>query len=207
MISDRRRLGAGGEEALIRRVTVASRAGLHLVQIRERDMPDGALVALVARAVAAARATRTRVLVNDRFDVALAARAHGVHLRGDSVPATRVRAAAPPGFVIGRSVHSAEEAARAREAGGLDYLLFGTVFETASKPGQAASGVECVVDVVAAANVLPVLAVGGVTTGTARLLSGTGCAGFAAIGLFADVPEASLSQIVSDVLTPWENRS
>jgi thiamine monophosphate synthase len=104
-------------------------------------------------------------------------------------------------------VHSAEEAARACAAGGLDYLLFGTVFETASKPGQAAAGVDRLVDVVAAAKTVPVLAVGGITTRTAGLLPGTGCAGFAAIGLFADAPEASLSQIVADALAPWENRS
>ena len=206
MITDRLRFGGGAEEALLRRIAVAAEAGVHLVQIRERDLPDGALMTLVARAVEATRSTRARILVNDRLDVALAAGAHGVHLRADSVPAPRVRAAAPPGFLIGRSVHTPDEAARACDDGGLDYLIFGTVFETQSKPARASSGVKGLSDVVAAARTLPVLAVGGITTSTARQLSGSGCAGFAAIGLFADGPEATLAKTVTDVLAPWENR-
>jgi thiamine-phosphate pyrophosphorylase len=205
LISDRHRLGPDGGDALIRRIAIAARAGVHLVQMRERDMPDGALVELVARAVAAARATATRILVNDRVDVAIAAAAHGVHLRGDSAPASRVRAMAPSGFLIGRSVHSVDEAVRVAGEGGLDYLLFGPVFDTASKPGRAA-GVEALRQVVTAVPRLPVLAVGGVTIATAGRLSGTCCAGLAAIGLFAHGPESQLASVVTGALAPWENR-
>jgi len=73
MITDRLRLGEAADAALVRRVALAARAGIHLVQIRERDMPDGALARLVAAAVAATHRTRTRILVNDRLDVAIAA--------------------------------------------------------------------------------------------------------------------------------------
>ena len=59
---------------------------------------------------------------------------HGVHLRGRAVSAARVRPIAPAGFLVGRSVHSVDEARRPRRSGGCDYLVFGTVFETASKP-------------------------------------------------------------------------
>ena len=120
MITDRRRLGSGAEEALVRRVAAAARAGVHLVQIRERDLDGGPLMRLVARCVDAVRGTRTRVLVNDRLDVALAAGAHGVHLRGDSMPADRARRVAPAGFVIGRSVHAGGEAERVAADGGAD---------------------------------------------------------------------------------------
>ena len=75
-------------------------------------MPDGALLSLVTQAVEAVRGTRTRILVNDRVDVAIAAGAHGVHLRGDSAPARRVRRVAPPAFLIGRSVHARDEIAQ-----------------------------------------------------------------------------------------------
>jgi thiamine-phosphate diphosphorylase len=205
MITDRRRLGEDAEAALIRRVAAAARAGVHLIQIRERDMADGALFALVTRAVEAVRGTRTRILVNDRVDVAMAAGAHGVHLRGDSAPATRVRGVAPPAFLIGRSVHTRDEVARVAEEGGADYLLFGTVFETASKPTHTAAGVTALWDAVRVAGRLPVLAVGGVTTETASQLFGTGCAGFAAIGQFTDGPEADLPVTVAAVLRAWEN--
>jgi len=206
MITDRRRLGQGAEDALVRRAAVAARAGIHLIQVRERDMPDGALLTLVARIVAATRETRTRVLVNDRFDIAMAAGAHGVHLRGDSVGATRVRAVTPPGFLIGRSVHEHEEITRVAAEGGLDYLLFGTVFETASKPGHQAAGVEGLSAAVRAAGALPVLAVGGMTVDSARRLPAAGCAGFAAIGQFGNVDERDLAVAVTAALAAWDNR-
>ena len=185
MITDRRRLTGDQEEALVRRVGVAARAGVHLIQIRERDLDARPLTALVERCVAAVSGTRARVLVNDRLDVALAAGAHGVHLRGDSLPAARARRIAPPAFLIGRSVHSRDEAVRAEEGEGLDYLLFGTVFSTSSKPGAAPTGVSGVADV-AAATRLPVIAVGGMSASTVQALRDTGAAGFAAIGFFAD---------------------
>jgi thiamine-phosphate pyrophosphorylase len=205
MITDRRRLGPRAEEAVVRRVGVAARAGIHLVQIRERDMADGALVALVERAVAAVRGTRARVLVNDRVDIALAAGAHGVHLRSDSVPAARVRAVTPPAFLIGRSVHSREEVAALAAEGAVDYVLFGTVFQTTSKPGEAASGLAGFVKAAEAAGGLPMLAVGGMTSENVRRLAGTGCAGFAAIGQFSDGPEEHLAATVIAALTAWEN--
>ena len=105
------------------------------------------------------------MLVNDRIDVALAAGAHGVHLRGDSLPAARARLMVPPAFIIGRSVHSREEAMRAQDGGGLDYLVFGTVFKTDSKPGLGVAGLDALSEV-AAATRLPVLAIGGMTPAT-----------------------------------------
>jgi thiamine-phosphate pyrophosphorylase len=205
MISDRHRLGDAGLDALVRRVAAAAMAGVHLIQIREPDLEGEALVQLVARAVVAVRRTSTRVVVNDRTDVALAAGAHGVHLRADSVPAPRVRARVPPGFLIGRSVHTAEEAADVTAAGGLDYLVFGTVLPTASKPGHAAAGIAELRRAVDAAARLPVLAVGGITTDTVRQVQRSGCAGIAAIGLFADGPEATLPQAVTAARSAWED--
>ena len=206
MITDRRRLGEDADAALIRRVKAAAGAGIHLIQIREREMPDGALLTLVMQAVEAVRGTRTRVLVNDRIDVAIAAGAHGVHLRGDSAPTSRVRSVAPPSFVIGRSVHTRDEILQACSGGDADYLLFGTVFETTSKPGRAPAGLAGLAAAVNAAPTLPILGVGGVTLASAGQLSSTGCAGFAAIGQFADVPENDVARTVSAALGAWDNR-
>jgi len=198
MISDRRRFGDRGGHALVFAVGAAAKAGIDLVQVRESDLEGGALVRLVTRCVEAARGSRTRVLVNDRVDVALAAGASGVHLRGDSVPASRVRAIAPPAFLIGRSVHSVDESRRVADDGGLDYLMFGSVFATASKPGVAPAGLQALCEV-AAATTLPVLAVGGITETTARDLRRTGAAGFAAIGLFAEADRADFSDRMTRV--------
>jgi thiamine-phosphate pyrophosphorylase len=171
---------------------------VHVVQVRERDLDGGPLVRLVARCVAAVESTRTRILVNDRLDVALAAGAHGVHLRGDSLPAARVRQVVAPGFLVGRSVHSVAEAAAAGGQGGLDYLIFGTVFASASKPGSEGRGAAALADVVAA-TALPVLAIGGLTALTAPGAARAGAAGVAAIGLFADGPQDSLAEAVAAV--------
>ena len=121
LVTDRQRVG--GADRLVERVSWAARAGVHLVQVRERDLEGRALTALVAGCVAAVRGTRARIVVNDRVDVAVAAGAHGVHLRADSMAAARVRTMVPPGFLVGRSVHGLDEAREADEAGGLDYLL------------------------------------------------------------------------------------
>ena len=192
LITDRARV-AGGADGTVACVTWAARAGVQLVQVRERDLDGGPLTALVRRCVAAVRGTRARVLVNDRLDVALAAGAHGVHLRADSMPATKVRTLCPPGFLVGRSVHARDEAVHAVAAGGLDYLLFGTVFPTNSKPGHPAAGTDAMAAVAAAVGI-PVLAVGGVTADNVGQVATAGAAGFAAIGVFAASSPAALAR-------------
>lgn len=142
-----------------------------------RDLAD-----LVAAVVASARGTPTRVIVNDRLDVALATGASGVHLRADSVPPRAVRSITPSGFLIGRSVHSVAEAIDA--AAHADYLVAGTVWPTQSKrPGEELLGVEGVAAIVRSIPV-PVLGIGGVTGARAGQLARVGAAGIAAIGLF-----------------------
>jgi thiamine-phosphate diphosphorylase len=123
--------------------------------------------------------------VNDRADVALSVGAHGVHLRADSYAADRVRAIAPSGFIVGRSAHDPDVVAAAVAGGALDYIIFGTVFASASKPpGHRAAGIQGLAAAVAAARPLPVLAIGGVSTRSAPAIRATGAAGLAAVGLF-----------------------
>ena len=186
MITDRRRYGPAWQAELVAQIGRAARAGVHLVQVRERDLDGGVLLALVRDCVRAVQGTRTRVLVNDRVDVALAAGAHGVHLPGDGLAPRAVRAIAPTPFLIGRSVHRVEDARGAEAAGGLDYLIFGTVFASTSKPEVPPAGVAALKEV-AAAVTLPVLAVGGVTVERIGHVRSAGAAGLAAIGLFAEL--------------------
>jgi thiamine-phosphate pyrophosphorylase len=204
MVSDRRRFGDRAEDALVERVAAAARAGVDLVQIRERDLDARDLCRLVTRCVEATQGTHTRVLVNDRLDVAMAAGAHGVHLRADSVPASRVREIVSPGFLVGRSVHDARQAAAIATAGGVDYLLFGTVFVTSSKPGVPAAGVEELTRA-AAASAVPVLAIGGVTLESVHRLGRSGAAGIAAIGLFAEAAPDKLPDIVAQVSRTFQD--
>ena len=185
-VTDRRRFGVSWEDALVNRVRAAAVEGVHLIQIRERDLDGGSLTRLVAACVNAVRGTPARVLVNDRFDVAVAAGAQGVHLRGDSFPASRVRACAPPGFLIGRSVHSVSDAAATADGGAVNYLIFGTVFESSSKPERGAAGLHELA-AVASATRIPVLAIGGMTFGRIADVMRAGAAGVAGISMF-DMP-------------------
>ena len=181
LVTDRARLGPAWPTALPELVARAAGAGVDLVQVRERDLEARVLGALVASCLRAIGGSGTRLLVNDRLDVALAEGAHGVHLPSWGLAPAEVRAHAGPGFLIGRSVHSVAEAATVTAEGGADFLVFGTVFPSASKPGVAPAGL-AQVPAVAAATDLPVLAIGGITEATLGGLTGTGAAGVAAIG-------------------------
>jgi thiazole tautomerase (transcriptional regulator TenI) len=158
----------------------ACEEAVDIVQVRERDLDAAALLGLVRRVVG--RATpATRVVVNDRADVALAAGAAGVHLRSDGPPAARVRALQPGPWIVGRSVHMPGEAAR---AGDLDYLLCGTVFPSGSKPaGAPVGGLDTLRETCAVARP-PVLAIGGITPARVAACREAGAAGVAAIGVF-----------------------
>ena len=183
MITDRQRLADPTPAGLVMNVRAAAASGIQLIQLRERDLDGRALFDLAGQVLGAVHGTGARVLINDRLDVALAAGAHGVHLRAASFRASRVRTIVPAGFLIGQSVHSAEEAAALGD--GADYLLFGNVFDTGSKPGKPGTGVAALAEV-SGATALPVLGVGGVTLERVPQLIAAGAAGFAGISLFGD---------------------
>lgn len=210
MVTDRSRYGAAGDQALeglIAHAARAARAGVDLIQVRERGLPDRRLLDLVGRILAAARGTAARALVNTRTDVALAAGAHGVHLRGDSPPATGVRTLGPPGFLIGRSVHTIDEALAAERGGGCDYLIFGAVFPSGSKaPGHTVAGVEALRSVCAAVR-LPVLAIGGITEPRAAAVATAGAAGVAGIDFIAsrrDDDEKNLKETIGRIRAAFD---
>jgi thiamine-phosphate diphosphorylase len=168
-------------QALERQVAAAVDAGVDLVHIRERDLESGRLRDLAGACAARAAGTATRIVVNDRLDVALVSGAHGVHLRGDSYSAADARRLAPAGFLIGCSVRNAAAAAAAADA---DYLVLGTVFPTPSKPdGPTVVGTG---ELARAASVspVPVLAIGGMAEDRLGEVARTGAAGIAAIRLF-----------------------
>ncbi len=153
-------------------------AGVDAVQIREKDLDDRSLWE-IARSARAALPPATRLLVNGRADVALAAGADGVHLPSDGVPAAALRRRFGPGLLLGVSTHSVEDVERARDAGA-DYAAFGPVWET---PGKGpVTGVGELAR--AAVSGLPVYALGGVTIERFGEVAAAGAAGVAAIRLF-----------------------
>lgn len=184
LVTDRNKYGVNWKDELIERVRLAAVAGVHLIQVRERGLNDNELLELVSQCVKAVINTSCRVLVNDRFDIALAACAHGVHLPSDGIAPSRLRAYAPKDFIIGRSVHSEEEAKDIDSNGGVDYLLCGTIYPSQSKPGVTAAGIS-LLEVVSKAVILPILAIGGVSKENIQELAANGASGFAGISIFS----------------------
>jgi thiamine-phosphate pyrophosphorylase len=186
-ISDRRLLSADDATACRRLVEWSSQlaaAGVDLLQIRERGLPDGVHVQLVRDVLAAARDSAMRVMVNDRADIAIAAGAAGVHLPSAAPAAAVIRSIVPAGFLIGRSVHDGDDFSVESQA--CEYLIFGTVFPSAGKAeGHQVAGVEALSRACEATRV-PVIAVGGITVSRAAACAAAGAAGVAAIRLFFD---------------------
>ena len=183
-ITDRQALEPG---ALAPRIVSAVRAGVDLIQIREKDLPTRELMEIVRHAMQATEGVPTRILVSDRLDVALALGAAGVHLGTQSLPARQVRGMAPGYFLMGVSCHSLEEA-QAAEADGADYLLLGPIYETPSKMQYGPPlGLDKLREVTARVHI-PVLALGGINVDRVKPCLECGAAGIAGISLFQSCP-------------------
>jgi len=142
------------------------------------------LYELAARAAALTRGSFTRLLVNDRADIAQAAGADGVHLTASSLEASIVRTTFGADFLIGVSTHSLAEARAARD-GGADFAVFGPVFETAAKLtyGEPA-GLEKLAEAAHELSPFPIIALGGITLTNAPNCLDAGASGIAGISLF-----------------------
>jgi thiamine-phosphate pyrophosphorylase len=182
LITDRRlcqRLSL--EEAVARAVA----GGVNVVQLREKDLAAAQLVPLADRLRAITQG-KALLIVNGHLDVALLCAADGVHLpeRGPSVAATRRLAG--DGFIIGRSVHSVEEAVKAQEEGA-DYVQVGAIFPSRSHAGLPPAG-PALLKSVAARVTIPILAVGGITAENVGQVMQAGARGAAVISAILDSP-------------------
>ncbi len=149
---------------------------------------------MTREAIAAARPWGARVLVNDRFDVALATGADGVHLRTTSLEAAEVRRAAEQAgrrdLLIGVSTHGVAEA-RMAAAGGADFIVTGPGYQTASKIGYGPPlGLEGLAGICRAVEI-PVIGLGGIGAENFRPVLAAGAAGIAGIALFQEDGDAA----------------
>jgi len=194
--------------ALLAKVSEAASAGVEYIQLRERDLSARELEMLTRDALAAVRDNppletgnrelragrelRTRILINSRTDVALAAGANGVHLRAQDITPDEVRevlracARSPfpaDHFVVAASCHSREDVKRAQSEAA-DFAVFAPVFGKSSAPGTPPAGLAALRG--ACQEKIPVFALGGIALGNAASCLDSGAAGIAAIRLFQE---------------------
>jgi thiamine-phosphate pyrophosphorylase len=203
-VTDRQSLPASpapNQRALIERIAAATAAGIDWIQIREKDLSGRELSLLVHESLLLAKQPPradhlTRILVNDRVDVALAEQAGGTHLGENSLPVENVahwigshaQRSELHNFLLGVSCHSLDGAMQA-ERDGADYIFFGPVFATPSKAAFGApQGLNRLREVCKAVS-LPVLAIGGITRENGASCLEAGAAGLAAIRLFQDAAD------------------
>lgn len=172
-------------------------AHVNLIQLREKNLSTRVLYGLALRAAEITRGSGTRLLINDRADVASSVGAAGVHLTAGSIEASVIRRTFGDDFLIGVSTHSLEEARAASDARA-DFAVFGPVFETASKRAYGEPlGLEKLEQVAGALRQFPVLALGGVTLENTAGCFRAGAAGVAAIRLMNDPDQ--LARVVAEI--------
>lgn len=184
-------------DRLLNKIKDAAQAGVDYIQLREKDLSGRALESLAKQAAQLIHESSdsTRLLINSRTDVALAAEAHGVHLTSNDISPLDVkkvwresRASEP---IIAVSCHSeaeviAAESAPDRVAAGVharpDFVVFAPVFE--KRGAQKPAGIEQLRQI--CRHRIPVLALGGVTAKNAHLCIEAGASGIAGIRLFQE---------------------
>jgi thiamine-phosphate pyrophosphorylase len=203
-VTDRHSLPAAPQKDLMdllqKKIERLATAGIDWIQLREKDLSGKQSASLAHEALnrfskqAAQSKSATRIIVNDRFDVALAEQAGGVHLGENSLPleeAKRLLLTSPAAqtfaddFILGVSCHSLE-AAESAASSGADYIFFGPIFTTTSKAAFGPpQGLGRLAEVCSAVNI-PVLAIGGITLANVSSCFSAGASGIAAIRLFQD---------------------
>lgn len=169
------------KEKILQLVGQAVLSKIDLIQIREKHLSAKLVFEITSEAVKIARNSNTKILVNDRADVAFAANADGVHLTSSSIPAEQIRRNFPTDFIIGVSTHTLEEAQRA-EKQGADFVTFSPVFATPSKEKYGEpQGLRKLREVCEKLKDFPVIALGGIDETNYSEVLKNGASGFAAI--------------------------
>ena len=159
-------------------VRIALEENISLIQIREKQLSARRLFELAAAASEITRGTATHLLVNDRADIAFAARADGVHLTASSLPVTVIRNGFPKEFVIGVSTHTFDATSKAAKDGA-DFAVFGPIFDSPGKGDPV--GIEALSEVCERSRPFPVIGLGGIDGTNFESVLATGASGIAAI--------------------------
>ena len=186
-----------GELNVLHIADEAIAGGARLVQWRDKTREKGLQLPHVRALAEACRAAGAPLIVNDHADLALAARADGVHVGQKDLPVADVRRMAPAGWIIGASTNNADEA-RAAEADGADYVSVGNLFGTTSKDDTRPATLDTLREVKAAVRV-PVCAIGGITEANIAdvVAAGADMAAVIRAVLTADDPRVAASRLAA----------
>lgn len=162
LITDRNRIS--GRRTLTSAIRQALQGGVRAVQLREKDLETRELLRLAYSMKKITARFGAKLFINDRFDIALAVGADGVHLTRNSIPVEAVRKTVKKKLIIGVSTHSLREA-REAEQGGADFITLGPVYRTPSKVKYGNPvGIDTLKKVIRSVTI-PVFAIGGITSG------------------------------------------
>jgi len=177
VVTDRHQVGEGKFLSVLE--TIISEGGL-MLQLREKDLPTRTLVDWAKIIIKWAESYQVPFLINDRVDVVMATGAHGVHLRGNSLPVGKVRNCLGPNRLIGVSVHSVEEAVQ-REKEGANFVVLGPIYDTPSKRVYGDPLGTSVLEAACQRCQIPIFAIGGMSLSRVPEIKKTGASGVAVI--------------------------
>jgi thiamine-phosphate pyrophosphorylase len=180
----------------INTISSACQNGLTAVQLREKHLDARPLWTLANALREITARYQSFFSINDRVDIALAVGADGVHLPEAGL-SPKVPKKLKPSLIVGVSVHSLEMGIRAEQEGA-DYILFGPIFQTASKKGLGSPQGLAALEKMAKSLSIPVIAVGGITPFEAQRCIEAGAHGVAAVGAFTQTQD--VKSTVADFL-------
>jgi len=169
-------------------IEIAAQNNISLIQIREKKLSARLVFEIARAAVKITQNTGTKLLVNDRADIALAANADGVHLTARSLSAGAIRRAFPKDFIIGVSTHTIEEAGNGKNQTA-DFVTFSPIFSTPNK--DKLQEIKNLREVCEKLKPFPVIALGGIDETNFQQTLDAGAKGIAAIRLLNDVERLS----------------
>jgi len=179
---------------ILKLIKTAVQTKISLIQIREKNLSARLVFELASEAAELTRKTATKLLVNDRADIALAANADGVHLTSRSLSAEIIRQHFPKDFIVGVSAHTIEATENAKIQGA-DFATFSPIFFSPGK-GEP-QGIEKLREVCALVKPFPVVALGGICETNFTQVLKAGASGFAAIRFLNN--EKNLGKLATDL--------
>lgn len=176
----------------------AIRAGVRIIQYRDKVRMKGEMLPEVRRLRDLCRQAGVLFIVNDHADLALVAGADGVHVGQKDLPVADLRRILPPTMIIGCSTNNLAEACRARDDGA-DYVGVGSIFPTTTKVDTRPAGLETIREIRAAGLGLPLVAIGGITAENVAEVVRAGADAYAVISAVcgADDPAAAAAELIA----------